>query len=221
MTLRLEDILNTEILAKYSSFIIIVFLFVFKNLIVSNHFWIALILTCISFYLFIYFIKKNTEEFIRNIDSKLLTIDPDNKFKYLYLDPNLIDFLWRYKEYKDYSLKKYNSMLKNVDNLLKVKSWSITASENDIEDYNYKADFELGLDFLRKASNYYISFEISIPKEKVSYLKHSNGIEKFRILLKKNLDDIYLLEKNKRRIIDYYKDSVFPIENNYNQFSFF
>ena len=120
----------------------------------------------------------------RDIETKLFLIDkniPPN----LYLDPDLVVFLFSIKDFKKYNSDLYTSIIKTTDNILKLKK----DFEKDL--YNPVETFHIAEMNYHKALNYLHSFIISIPKEPTMKGKYEDALERFQLLLKRNLDFMF------------------------------
>jgi hypothetical protein len=129
--------------------------------------------------------------------------------KYLYLEPDMINFFYSIRDFRIYNRDSYLKAIKSVDDLLRIKleleydykyveepklsGWQNFGNkpkakiENNIK--NHKGMFESAEVSGQNAINYIHSFAIALP-EGVYSEKHKKSLERIHILIKKVLDDI-------------------------------
>lgn len=120
----------------------------------------------------------------RELETKLFLIDknvPPN----LYLDPDLVNFLFSIKDFKKYNPDTYTSIIKTTDNLLRLRKDFEQDLINPVETFRVaEMNYE-------KAVNYLHSFIISLPKEPTMKNKYQKSLERFQLLLKRNMDYMF------------------------------
>ena len=106
----------------------------------------------------------------------------------LYIDANLINFLFSVIRLYDYNPGEYYALLQGTNNILKIK--------RDIDMYNgeYPENtselFESALELKRKTINNMHNFIYTVPKMNIMYNYIDDSIERYSILISRVTDDI-------------------------------
>jgi len=115
-----------------------------------------------------------------------------NKLDSLYIDSNLIEFLYSIRQLAEYNPFEFYMLLKATNNILKLK--------NEIEkfyeangDYpeNINQMFEIALQLKTNCMNNLQNFIYSVPKTNVMYKYVDNIIESYNILINKNIKEMH------------------------------
>jgi len=136
--------------------------------------------------------KQLTKKEINKIYNK-------NKLDNLYMDANMIHFIDSLSGIYEYNPSEYVLFVKGIDTILKLR--------REIEDY-YDANgeypvniiemFESTLELKAKTLNNLHNFIYSVPKTKIMYQYIDDVLDRYNVLITRNLDDIHR----------YYKDSI-------------
>lgn len=142
--------------------------------------------------------------------------------KHFYLDANLINFYYEFKNtFSNYSPKAYIRSLQSANNLLEKRSnFEIELNDDIIVpnmqdnfaktyqlEYNNKSnktlknaypEYLIAEQQYRLALNHLQSFIFNIPSEPITHIAHKKFMERAQILLKRNLDIIYHIYNKKR-----------------------
>jgi hypothetical protein len=116
----------------------------------------------------------------------------NNKLSYLYIDSNLIEFLYSIKILSEWNDNEFYLLLKGTNNILKLR--------NDIEEY-YQANkkypdnifeiFEQSLILRSNTINNLHRFIYSVPKNNMMYNYTNKIIDRYMVLISRNTDKIY------------------------------
>lgn len=145
---------------------------------------------------------------------------------YFYLDANLINFYYDFKDtFFKYSPKAYIRSIKAANNLLEkrndfeIELYGDVVTPNMLDNfaktyqlqYNNKnnktlknayPEYLVAEEQYRLALNHLQSFIFNIPSESLTHIKHQKLMERAGVLLKRNLDIIYKIYKKKRDLSD-------------------
>jgi hypothetical protein len=124
---------------------------------------------------------------------KILKSDLFNNYKYLYLNSELVIFLDTHREYFQYNPSLYKSLLKNIDNFLKLGS----DIENNTRHHNL--DYSVMRELKNKILNNYHSIIHKLPHSENSLNKFHQGMDNLKDLLNDYLDNIHFIVNNKNR----------------------
>ena len=115
-----------------------------------------------------------------------------NKLSYLYIDSNLIEFLYSIKILSEWNDNEFYLLLKGTNNILKLR--------NEIEEY-YQANkkypdnvleiFEQCLLLRSNTINNLHRFIYSVPKTNMMYNYTNKIIDRYMVLISRNTDKIY------------------------------
>lgn len=115
-----------------------------------------------------------------------------NKLDSLYIDSNLIEFLYSIRPLAEYNPFEFYMLLKGTNNILKLK--------NEIEKFyeangNYPENinemFEISLQLKTNCMNNIQNFIYKVPKTNVMYKYIDNIIESYNILINKNIKEMH------------------------------
>jgi hypothetical protein len=147
---------------------------------------------------------------------------------YMYMDSNLIELFYDVKQnFYDYNPEAYLKALLATNELLHIrydferplesppetpflldnyrKSYKLEHSKDKLNKktlINAYPNYQQADEYCRNALNHLQSFIITIPSEPIFHLKHQDTLKIAEILLKRNLDVIYKIYKNKRHPFD-------------------
>jgi len=164
--------------------IIITSIFFFTQIqeIKIGHFFAILIATSLIYYLNDRELN-DTSTFNQTLMNKLNALG--NNYNYLYLDPDMIQLFYSIKDdFGQLNADTYNSALRSVDNLLRIRSDFETVN---ILDNSYET-FQIAEAQGKAAMNYTHSFIHSISDNKVLYNKHQHLLKRLQLLIQRNLD---------------------------------
>jgi hypothetical protein len=183
--------------------------------------WKILILVIIALYFTNYYVKINNNDIQDNnkmlyfkyqvlqeitykyIDYKIKIVGENlnkqknllyikNRLDSLYIDSNLIEFLFSIHQLQKYNPNEFYLLLKGVNNILKIKK--------DIEEYNVSnGDYPENISELLESVlvlktnclNNFQNFIYSVPKTTIMYKYLDNSINTLNVLLTKNINDIH------------------------------
>lgn len=166
----------------------------------------------------------------------------NNPPEYMYIDANLIELFYDIKNsFFEYSPQAYTKALYATNELLRIRydferplesepnipfmqdnylnNYKITHSKKKINTntlINGYENYQLADQNVKNALNQLQSFIINIPSEPIFHLKHQELMKQSEILLRRNLDIIYQIYKNRKLgydpvVTDY--DNVKPHNN--------
>lgn len=115
-----------------------------------------------------------------------------NKLDSLYIDSNLIEFLYSIKQLAEYNPFEFYMLLKGTNNILKLKN-EIEKFYEANEDYpeNVNEMFEITLQLKTNCMNNIQNFIYKVPKTNVMYKYIDNIIESYNILINKNIKEMH------------------------------
>jgi hypothetical protein len=110
----------------------------------------------------------------------------------LYIDANLIHFLFSVIKLYDYNPGEYYALLQGTNNILKIKSDIDTFYESNGEyPENTSELFQSALELKQKTINNMHNFIYNVPKMNIMYNYINDSIERYTILISRVTDDIY------------------------------
>jgi hypothetical protein len=110
----------------------------------------------------------------------------------LYVDANLIHFLFSVIKLYDYNPGEYYSLLQGTNNILKIKSDIDTFYESNGEyPENTSELLQSALELKQKTINNMHNFIYTVPKMNIMYNYINDSIERYSILISRVTDDIY------------------------------
>jgi hypothetical protein len=176
-------------------------------------------LNCLQDKIYEYITKRinliNNTNTIKINKSKTKLLYEKNKLDSLYIDANLIVFLFSIISLYNYNPAEFYLLLKGTNNILKIR--------RQIEEYynankyhiqNIEEMFEIAIELKTRCINHLHNFIYSIPKMKIMYEYVNKCIETYAILINNNLDKIQLYTQDyikhsgittKTRFINYHK----------------
>jgi hypothetical protein len=115
-----------------------------------------------------------------------------NKLDSLYIDSNLIEFLYSIRQLAEYNLFEFYMLLKGTNNILKLKNQIEKFYETN-GDYpeNINEMFEISLQFKTNCMNNIQNCIYKVPKTNVMYKYIDNTIESYNILINKNIKEMH------------------------------
>ena len=128
--------------------------------------------------------KNSTTTFIKDMDFRLSTIDPDDKYNYMYMDANLVNLLYSIYDFKTIAPETYERLLEMCNSLLHLRSDFDTGLLADMTDQYANAEV-LG----SKAINQLHTFIYSITNPTV-YKLYNTAFQRFRIIIRRQLDEM-------------------------------
>lgn len=152
------------------------------------------------------FIDKNLSQ-KNKLSSKLSTkeinqIYKNNILDSLYIDSNMIEFLYSIVNLYQYNQSEYYLLLKGTNNILKLRNEIETYYEaNHIYPDNINQMMETALILRSNTINNIHNFIYSIPKTNMMYNYINSLIYRYMILISRNIDKIYMyvLENRKQK----------------------
>ena len=133
--------------------------------------------------------KSRIKDFNEDLEFKLKTLNPKNSPEFLHMDANIINLLSSIKDFKKFNSDTFDKIVESCDNMLHIHS--------DLKKgVNFPVhNFEIAIDQGNLAINYMHSFIINLPTSEVFNKKHEKVLDKFQILIKRNLDKMYIICK--------------------------
>ena len=123
---------------------------------------------------------------------EIINIYKRNKLDSLYIDSNLIDFLFSIKILSEWNQPEFHKLLKGSNNILKLRKEIEDYYEaNHKYPYNINEMFEDALFLRSNCINNMHNFIYKIPKQLKMYNYLNDIIERYQILLSRNTDYIY------------------------------
>lgn len=114
----------------------------------------------------------------------------------LYIDANLINFLFSVIKLYDYNPGEYYALLQGTNNILKIKRDIDTFYESNGEyPENTSELFASALELKQKTINNMHNFIYTVPKMNIMYNYINDSIERYSILISRVTDDIYISYK--------------------------
>ena len=129
-----------------------------------------------------------------------------NSLNSMYIDSNLIEFLYSIKQLSEWNIGEFYLLLKGVNNILKIRDeieeYEKRSMDNIYPD-NIDQMFEQTLELRTNTINNMHRFIYSIPKTNMMYNYVNNIIEKYQILISRNTDIIYeyTLQNKKKKAV--------------------
>lgn len=115
-----------------------------------------------------------------------------NELSSMYIDANLINFLFSVIKLYDYNPGEYYTLLQGTNNILKIKREIDTFYEsNGVYPENTSELFQGALELKQKTINNMHNFIYTVPKMNIMYNYINNSIERYSILISRVTDDIY------------------------------
>lgn len=150
----------------------------------------------------------------------------NNKLDALYLDANLISFLYSISELNQFNSKEFFALLKNTNNILKIKGQieDYINSNNGETPENIAEMFQNTLQLKTNAINNLHNFIYSVPKIKKMFTYIEDVIDRYSVLISRNTDTInlyykYHLKNTKintmTKFVSYNETKPFDINENY------
>ncbi len=126
--------------------------------------------------------QNSTSTFIKNMDFKLATLDPDSKYEYLYTDANLINLLFSIYNFKSFAPEKFEQIISESNTLLGLRSDFDTG-----ELVNPGRQYLVAEVLCRKILNDFHSFIYVVP-DSGNYKLFDKAFRRMRIILRRQLD---------------------------------
>jgi hypothetical protein len=154
--------------------------------------------------------KNGTDTFLKEMDFKISTIDPNDQYNFLYMDANLVNLLYGIYDFKDLSPDNYDDLLEVCNNLLHLRNDFDTGALKDCGDQYLNAEY-----LAIKAANQMHTFIYSMPNQ-TYYDLFDVAFQRIRIILRRQLDVMArIAEKEPLNI----KKTFIPHTNNPRPFS--
>ena len=152
-------------------------------------------------------IKEKNHKLSKEVVNKIYK---NNELNSLYIDSNMIEFLFSIKKLSEWSLPEFYLLLKGTNNILKIR--------NEIEEY-YNANkeypeniyqmFEQSLILRTNTINNVHRFIYNVPKTDLLYNYIDRIIERYIVLISRNTDKIYQYIQNNIKITGINTDTKF------------
>ena len=126
--------------------------------------------------------KTRSGNFIKDMDYRLATIDPEDKLNYLYIDANMVNLLYSIYDFKSLAPELYERLLDICNNLLHMRSDFDTGLLEDMVDQYNNAEI-----LANRAVNQFHAFIYSINNPTV-YKLYNTAFQRFRIIVRRQLD---------------------------------
>lgn len=144
-------------------------------------------------YLFIQYkvdLEMNSNTSINQDDKQKLF--EKNKLDSLYIDSNLVEFLYSIIKLSDYNQFEFYMLLKGTNNILKIKN-EIEKFYESNRDYpeNINEMFETALQLKTNCMNNIQNFIYKVPKINVMYKYIDSTLEAYNILINKNIKEMH------------------------------
>lgn len=177
------------------------------------------------------FIDKNLYN-KNKLNQKLSKRDIDliykkNKLDNLYIDSNMIEFLYSIIKLAEYNDSEFYLLLKGTNNILRLRNEiEIFYDANKTYPDNINQIFDTALLLRTNTINNIHNFIYSVPKTNTMYKYIDNIIERYMILISRNTDKIYtyVIENRKQKGINtdsnlaIMYNNIKPYDNTNNQF---
>lgn len=110
----------------------------------------------------------------------------------LYIDANLVHFLFSIVKLYDYNSGEYYALLQGTNNILKIKEdiEKFYTSNNEYPE-NTSELFQSALELKQKTINNMHNFIYTVPKMNIMYNYINDSIERYTVLISRVTDDIY------------------------------
>lgn len=141
----------------------------------------------------LYSIQKSVYNYIESqrlknpnlTEKQIQDLKKKNKLDYLYLDANIINFLYDILYLNEYNSDVYYSLLKTINNILNLRYMieNYYNQTNNLPENCYTIYEQINIEML-EAMNYMHSFIFSIPKMNKMYQQHKILQDRLYILLK-------------------------------------
>lgn len=110
----------------------------------------------------------------------------------MYIDANLINFLFSVIKLYDYNPSEYYTLLQGTNNILKIKSdIDVFYESNGVYPENTSELLQGALELKQKTINNMHNFIYTVPKMNIMYNYINDSIERYSILISRVTDDIY------------------------------
>jgi hypothetical protein len=114
-----------------------------------------------------------------------------NKLDSMFLDANLIEFLYSIRNLAAYNMQNFYALLKTVNNVLRIrKENEVYFESNGVYPENVAEMFEIAIDMKSKAINHVHNFIYSAPKTSAISPYMNDITNRFHVLISRNLDVI-------------------------------
>lgn len=133
--------------------------------------------------------KGKIKDFNEDLEFKLKTLNPKQPPEFMHLDANIISLLASIKDFKKFNSDTYKKIVESTDNMLHIYSDLKKGITLPIQ------NFEIAIEQGTLAINYMHSFIINLPASTAFNKKHEAVLERFQLLIKRNLDKMYLICK--------------------------
>ena len=119
-------------------------------------------------------------------------LNPNYQLNSLYIDSNMIHFLYSILPLYQYNPNQFYLLLKNTDQVLQIKKEISDFYEaNKKYPENIAEMFEISLQLKTSGINHLHNFIYSIPKSNKMYDYLNDVVNRYNILISRNTDDIY------------------------------
>ena len=112
---------------------------------------------------------------------------------YLHNDADIINLLFNILDLREYNANAFLEMVKCTDNLLKIEQDIETGIERCAE------NIEVANKFKNLALNHFQSIIYSTPSARVVNTKFKNNIDRFQLLLRRHIDNMYRICEKQRK----------------------
>ncbi len=126
--------------------------------------------------------QSSTTSFIRDIELKLTTIDPEETYTYLYMDVNLVNLLFNVYGFKAVAPGQYEDLLMQCNDLLHLRGDFDTGALQDPG-----TQYNIACGMANKLLTLYHSF-IYVISDKAQYMLFNTSFHRIRIIVRRQLD---------------------------------
>lgn len=139
----------------------------------------------------------------------------NNKLSSLYIDSNLIEFLYSIKQLSEWNDSEFYLLLKGTNNILRLrKEIEEYYAENKKYPQNINEMFEQSLMLRSNTINNLHRFIFAVPKTNMMYDYTNKIIKRYMVLISRNTDKIYEYVQNNIKITGINTNTKFVSYNN-------
>ena len=185
------DRIENKDLFQYAFIGFVVFTVVTRVFKVDSMAFIGMILAGLVLYYLNDKKESNLDDFNKDTEFKLVSIVPAPKM--FHTDVNMINLFHDLADYQKMNEDAYRSSIKSADAVLQIHE-DMKKGVKQCK-HNYEIAQELGLD----AVNHFNTFLMSLPSSKLHNDLFEKRMRRFRILIRRHIDDIYLICRKREK----------------------
>ncbi len=126
--------------------------------------------------------QYNTSSFIRDMDLKITTLDPEDNYEYLYTDANLVNLLYSVYDFKKFAPEQFEEILDECNTLLNLRSDFDTGELS-----NPASQYAVAERLARTILNHYHALIFVLPSANY-YKLFTESFKRIRIIVRRQLD---------------------------------